>query len=93
MVRKKSVPGQSILQKTLSKILLKINFNTILLALVTSYFTYQGIDAKETIADGQAKQDSVNTRTSSWRHRSDSINKIIFSKLDTIITNTQKHKR
>lgn len=75
-----------------SKIVAKINFNTILMTIVTGYFGIMGMkytEKQDVVIQQSEKQDSINTRQSQWRKRSDSLHTIVIHKLDSIISQTK----
>jgi hypothetical protein len=89
MPRKKQ---PTLLDRAVAKVLTNLNVNTILLALIAGYFGIKNdtMSTKQDEAIAQiSKVDSTGNRTALWQSKRDSVNKILFAKLDSILIQTK----
>lgn len=81
-VKKKSVPKENFSQRMLKTIIGKINFNSILLAVIAGYFTYTSQKMSGKQDTSLLKQDTAAVKSNSFRQRSDSIHALLFDRID-----------
>ena len=81
--------------KIYERILSKINFNTIFMAVITGYFGLMGLryENKQDLSSAKIdKIDSTNIRSAIWKLRSDSLHLVLRNKIDSVLIILKKKR-